>query len=183
MSLKHGLLGLLSYGQMTGYELDKTFKDSLYYFWPAQTSQIYRELNEMERLEWLTSEIIIQTDKPNRKLYHITASGEAELQNWLSENSLEKEFQVRSLFLLKLFFSGERTPKENLDTLKEYRAKCLDELKALEQVGGKIEHYADNTRNPHDSVYWKLTAQFGKLHTQMCLDFADEAIRTLAGLL
>lgn len=98
MSLKHGLLGLLNYGKMTGYDLDKTFKDSPYYFWPAQTSQIYRELNEMERLGWLTSEIIFQTDKPNRKLYGITASGEVELRNWLAENSLEKEFQIRSLF-------------------------------------------------------------------------------------
>ena len=26
MSLKHGLLGLLNYGSMTGYELDKAFK-------------------------------------------------------------------------------------------------------------------------------------------------------------
>lgn len=112
MSLKHGLLGLLNYGKMTGYDLDKTFKDSLYYFWPAQTSQIYRELNEMERLGWLTSEIIFQTDKPNRKLYSITASGEAELRNWLAGNSLEKEFQIRSLFLLKLFFSGKKVLKK-----------------------------------------------------------------------
>lgn len=29
MSLKHGLLGLLSYSDMTGYELGKAFQDSL----------------------------------------------------------------------------------------------------------------------------------------------------------
>lgn len=183
MSLKHGLLGLLNYGKMTGYDLDKTFKDSLYYFWPAQTSQIYRELNEMERLGWLTSEIIFQTDKPNRKLYSITALGEVELQNWLAENSLEKEFQIRSLFLLKLFFSGEKSPRENLETLKEYKAKCLDELKDLEQVSGKIEHYAESTQNIHDSVYWNLTARFGELHIKMCLKFADEAIQALEDIL
>ncbi len=31
MSLKHGLLGLLNYGNMTGYDIDRTFKDSLFY--------------------------------------------------------------------------------------------------------------------------------------------------------
>lgn len=35
MSLKHGLLGLLNYGNMTGYDIDRTFKDSLFLFWQA----------------------------------------------------------------------------------------------------------------------------------------------------
>lgn len=47
MSLSHGLLGLLNYTDMTGYDLAKTFQDSLCYFWQAQTSQVYRELNKM----------------------------------------------------------------------------------------------------------------------------------------
>ena len=42
MALKQGLLGLLNYGEMTGYELAKVFNDSLSFFWQAQTSQIYR---------------------------------------------------------------------------------------------------------------------------------------------
>ena len=45
VSLKHGLLGLLNYQPMTGYELDKEFKESLAYFWQAKPQQIYRELN------------------------------------------------------------------------------------------------------------------------------------------
>ena len=76
MSLKHGLLGLVSSeGSMTGYELDKFFKNSLNYFWQAKTSQIYRELKAMEDLGWLTSERVIQEDKPNKKVYSITAEG------------------------------------------------------------------------------------------------------------
>lgn len=84
MSLKHGLLGLLNYGSMTGYELDKIFRDSLSFFWQAKTSQIYRELDTMECHGWLTSERIIQNDKPNKRVYTITDSGKEELGNWLS---------------------------------------------------------------------------------------------------
>ncbi len=51
MALKQGLLGLLNYGEMTGYELAKAFNDSLSFFWQAQTSQIYRELNQLEGLQ------------------------------------------------------------------------------------------------------------------------------------
>ena len=47
--LKHGILGLISTGDKTGYEIMTVFRDSLKHFWTAQTSQIYRELRTMER--------------------------------------------------------------------------------------------------------------------------------------
>ena len=68
MSLKHGLLGLLNYSSMTGYELDKAFKVSLSFFWQAKTSQIYRELDAMETNGWLSSQRIIQSEKPNKRV-------------------------------------------------------------------------------------------------------------------
>ena len=46
--LKHGILGLISYGDKTGYEIKAVFRDSLRHFWPVQTSQIYRELRALE---------------------------------------------------------------------------------------------------------------------------------------
>ena len=46
--LKHGILGLLSYGDMTGYQIMTVFRDSLSHFWVAQTSQIYREMQGLE---------------------------------------------------------------------------------------------------------------------------------------
>ena len=182
MSLKHGLLGLLSYGSMTGYELDKTFKDSLFLFWKAQTSQIYRELNGMEQSGWLTSEIVYQTDKPNKKLYSLTESGRKELHDWLSENNLDNEFQTRSTFLMKLFFSGEKNTGDNIKMLKEYKVRCLEELDALKTVGGSIEHYSQFTSQNREPVYWGLTARFGELHLKACLEFAEEAIKTLEEL-
>ena len=38
--LKHGILGLLNYHQLTGYEIMTTFRDSLLFFCNAQTIQI-----------------------------------------------------------------------------------------------------------------------------------------------
>lgn len=182
MSLKHGLLGLLNYGKMTGYDLDRTFKDSLFMFWQAQTSQVYRELNSMEQQGWLTSEIIIQTDKPNKKLYSLTDLGRFELQNWLKESCLENEFQNRSAFLMKLFFSGQRDIRENIAMLKEYQAKCLEEITALEKANSSIEHYQHNITEKQDPIYWMLTARFGAFHYKACYDFAEEAISTLESL-
>lgn len=182
MSLKHGLLGLLNYGQMTGYEIDKTFKNSFFLFWNAQTSQIYRELNGMEKRKWLTSEIVFQTDKPNKKIYSITDSGKQELQNWLAKSRLDSEFQTRSTFLMKLFFSGGRDIQDNIAMLKEYKEKCLDELADLESADYSIEHCNQNSKENQDAVYWRLTARFRALHIKACHDFAEEAIKTLEDL-
>lgn len=51
--LKHGILGLLNYHDMTGYEIMQTFRDSLRFFWSAQTSQIYRELQKLDEKGWV----------------------------------------------------------------------------------------------------------------------------------
>ena len=51
--LKHGILGLLNYGDMTGYEIREIFNKSLNFFWQAQSSQIYRELRTLEKNGWI----------------------------------------------------------------------------------------------------------------------------------
>ena len=179
MSLKHGLLGLLNYGKMTGYELDKAFKDSLNFFWQAQTSQIYRELNAMEKLGWLTSEIVFQTDKPNKRQYAITEAGRAELRAWLQESSLDSEFQTRSAFLMKFFFSGERSVDENIEMLKNYRKRCAEVMAALDETDGSIEQYRPIAGTDRQALYWGLTAAFGKFQIKTCMDWADYAMKKL----
>ena len=64
--LKHGILGLLSYGDMTGYQIMTVFRDSLRHFWVAQTSQIYRELQGLEKNGWIAAVHVEQAGKPQR---------------------------------------------------------------------------------------------------------------------
>ena len=86
--LKHGILGLLNYHEMTGYEIMETFRDSLNYFWDAKTSQIYRELQGLEQKEWVSKTIVPQSGKPDKKVYSITATGQEELLQWLADDDL-----------------------------------------------------------------------------------------------
>lgn len=182
MSLKHGLLGLLNYGSMTGYELDRAFKDSLNFFWQAQTSQIYRELNAMEKLGWLKSKIVFQQDKPNKKQYYITDAGRLELKSWLKESTSDNEPQIRSAFLMKLFFSGERSIDENIAMLKKYKKEWTDAMAALGETDGIIEHYL-SAGTSERALYWKMVADFGKSYIQMCIDWAEKNIKILENLL
>ena len=161
MSLKYGLLGLLNYGEMTGYELDKAFKDSLEFFWQGQTSQVYRELNAMEKAGWLSSKIEVQTGKPNRKIYAITKQGRAEFMEWLRpgtglfqngtaapDGSVLEALHLRSTFLMKLFFSGELKREETIAFIRSFRDECRAVLRKIKTAPDNIGIYTKKLKHP-----------------------------------
>ena len=67
---------------MTGYEIMEVFRDSLRFFWNAQTSQIYRELQGLEQKNWVNKTYVPQQGKPDKNIYAITEEGKAELLKW-----------------------------------------------------------------------------------------------------
>jgi len=62
-------LGLLNYGDMTGYEIMKVFRDSLSFFWTANTSQIYRELNTLKKDGFVTDIVVNKPESPTKKCF------------------------------------------------------------------------------------------------------------------
>ena len=109
--LKHGILGLIGYGDKTGYEILAVFRDSLNYFWSAQTSQIYRELHWLEEHGAVTHTVVKGDGRPDSKLYTITEDGRRELIRWLGT---ENGFDTRSKLLMLTFFRGELPREENI---------------------------------------------------------------------
>jgi len=179
MSLKHGLLGMLSCeGPTTGYDLDKFFKSSLALFWSAKTSQIYRELSTMEGVGWLTSERVVQDDKPNKRVYSITEDGRAELVSWLTAaDSGLRGSGMRSAFLMRLFFSGEIGKEQALKLLLEYRDTAEAFARGIEQAIKDIA--ADEADYPEHALYWKLAAMHGEMSYKAGLEWANKAIELL----
>ena len=176
MSLKHGLLGLLSCGgPTTGYELDKFFKHSLAYFWQAKTSHIYRELSAMESQGWLTSERVFQEEKPNKRVYSLTDAGKAELLNWLCLP--DSSGGVKSAFLMRIFFSGEVGGSQALKLIHEYRDRCIALLPDISQVKETITQ-REAVYSKH-VTYWKLTALHGEISLRAGIEWANMAIEIL----
>ena len=181
MSLKHGLLGLLNYGSMTGYELDKAFKASLAFFWQAKTSQIYRELDAMEQNGWLTSERIVQTEKPNKRVYTITNSGKSELNNWLSlpEENIADAMRVKSAFLMRVFFAGETETEQVLAMLRMYRDKCRESKKMLGSARAASSEYGMTLEDDQKMKFWFLSILYGESYYNAGIDWAEKAIAML----
>lgn len=182
MSLKHGLLGLLNNQAMTGYELDKEFKESLAHFWQATASQIYYELDKMEQKGWLVSERVVQEEKPNKRVYSITERGKTEFFDWLSspEADIQHATRIKSVFFMRLFFAGETSQKQALELLYAYRAQCLADLDEMEKA--KQQFSQIEKRYPAEElIYTKLIMMNGEMMRQTRLAWVEKAIEMLAG--
>ena len=175
--LKHGILGLLHYHEMTGYEIMEVFRDSLNFFWNAKTSQIYRELQELERKEWAVKRIVPQSGKPDKNVYSVTEAGKEELLRWLGEENLG--LQSRIPILMKVFFLGERNREENIGYFQQVKEWCESFLKSLEAVPSSIGAYGSMVGEREKGLYWQMTVEYGRKSLKMQIEWAQDCIRML----
>ena len=177
--LKHGILGLLNYKEMTGYEIMETFRDSLNYFWDAKTSQIYRELQGLEQKEWVNKTVVPQSGKPDKNIYSITTAGWEELLRWLADDDLG--LRVKTPVLMKVFFLGERSVEDGIRYFESVKETCELFLKSLESVPQYIDTYSNMIGQKDKALYWQMTAEYGRRSTQMQIEWARDCIRRLEG--
>lgn len=175
--LKHGILGLLNYKEMTGYEIMLVFRDSLRFFWSAHTSQIYRELQALEAKGWAKKTPVPQHGKPDKNIYAISPKGRKELLRWLSEGELGLE--TRSPILMKVFFFGEQKREESIRYFKALKEYCHIFLEALNEVPGHIEAYSVYLDDPEKAAYWQMTVDYGRRNMRMHMDWAQSCIEKL----
>ncbi len=55
------------------------------YFWSAKHSQIYPELARLEEGGYVVHRVVEQRERPDKKVYGITASGREALRTWITE--------------------------------------------------------------------------------------------------
>ncbi len=177
--LKHGILGLLNYRQLTGYEIMIVFRDSLRFFWNAQTSQIYRELQTLEARGWVEKTPVPQQSRPDKNIYTLTPSGHEELLRWLSDG--EPELSSRSHILMKVFFLGERSREDNIRYFEGLQEYCGIILRSLDGAREHIGEYRAYIDDPGKAVYWEMTVDYGCRNMQMYIDWAQSCIDRLKG--
>ncbi len=177
--LKHGILGLINYHQMTGYEIMQVFRDSLRFFWSAQTSQIYRELQTLETKGWVDKATVSQQSRPDKNIYTITPEGSEELLRWLSDG--KPEHKTRNAILMKVFFLGERSRKENIRYFEGFKAYCEIILQSLDATTDHIREYSTVLNEQNKADYWEMTVDYGRRAMQMEIDWAQSCIDRLKG--
>lgn len=177
MSLRNSLLGLLSYGPMTGYDLKTIFETSVNHFWEASASQIYRDLSELERHGFVTAHIEPQEGRPDKKVYTITETGKQAFVEWLNDFPLRLNPSIRMDFLVRVFFGSKIPPTD----LKYQFQKFIKENEADLK---HIDSHKDNAFKNHDSpdedqFFWGLTVKLGYLSAKISIEWAEECIKEL----
>jgi len=175
--LKHGILGLINYREMTGYEIMQAFRDSLNFFWKAQTSQIYRELQTLEKKKWVEKTFVPQQGKPDKNMYSITEDGRRELLRWLLDGDLG--LNSRNPALMKVFFMGEQSRENNIRYFEELKTCCRRFLENLESVPKQIEAYSVYLDDKEKSLYWEMTVEYRRRNMQMYMEWAQNCIDRL----
>ena len=126
MAIQYIILGYLSTGNMTGYDLKKAIAAHPLLPWSGNNNQIYKSLKELENQGAIESETVIQYQAPNKRLYKITNPGRAILKHWLYEDV--KPAQSELPLLVKLQFADHLKPKDWFEILIKFRQELFDRL-------------------------------------------------------
>ena len=178
--LKHGILGLLNYKEMSGYEIMIAFRDSLNFFWQVQTSQIYRELQNLKNRGWVTDITVPQHGKPDKNIFSITEEGESELKRWLSNDKIEP---IKNPLLIRTFFRGELPPEENIRFFQAVQAYSISFLKEMERPPESVSFYKKDLNQPEQSIYWNMTIEYGMMYMDMLRRWSETCITQLEKLM
>ena len=83
--IKFLLLGLLASRSRYGYELRALFEELFGGTWELNPGQVYMTLQRLETDGLVTSEIVEQELRPDRRVYTLTEDGRHELKRWTHE--------------------------------------------------------------------------------------------------
>jgi PadR family transcriptional regulator AphA len=138
------VLGMLSLGPRSGYDIKQAVDRSTRFFWAASYGQIYPELRRLENEGLIEGE-----DAPSggrsRRVYRLTKAGGEALREWLFGSTVTIELRDESL--LRLFFA-DFLPREEALLLLEGRKRgheqYLEVLREIERLpGGKDPDFVD----------------------------------------
>lgn len=165
------ILGMLTFGSKSGYDLSKMVESSIGHFFSPAKSQIYSELRRLVTLGFADVEHVNQTVRPNKRLYSITPEGRRELREWLETSEVEPD-SMRSPFLLKMFFGALISREVLISQVKQAHEQAQMELKVLEEVETQI------AGNP-EFFYPNLVLRFGLAHNRASVAWTEQVLREL----
>lgn len=128
MDVKTLCLGILSFGEATGYDIKKYFEQELSHFFGAGYGSIYPALAELAAAGLVDCEERSVEGRPDRKVYRLTGAGRNAFAEAL--RNTEPRHKVRSEFLALLYFS-HMLPTDNLSSVLDRHLVEIERLLGL----------------------------------------------------
>lgn len=160
------LLGLLRQGDMHGYRLIEFIERELSTCTDLKKSTAYFVLDKMVAQGWITRSEEREGNRPPRRVYHITAAGEAQFFALLRENLARHAPPVFGGDI-GLAFLDAVDPHEAIELLAVRRAALVADLEAARAVP------------PHAGA-WQLLIDHRVIHLEGELRWLDDVLARLA---
>jgi PadR family transcriptional regulator AphA len=127
------LLGLLMQEPRHGYELHQFFipPSPLGHIWYLGISRLYKLLQNLEEQGYVEVAVETQETRPDKKVYHVTASGKEAFLGWL-QTPVKGVRSIRVEFLGKLFLAQSLGPAMVQRLLDRQTESCEELLHTLE---------------------------------------------------
>jgi len=153
------LLALLAKEPAHGYELKTQLEQIFGEAYPAPNiGQIYVTLQRLERDGLVCSQDVVQTTRPNKRVYELTDAGREAVINWIDQPS--EGPRVRDEFFMKLALSPHTGTSDRLGLINRQRRYYLAQLRSLSELAVAAER-----RIP------RLLIEGAMLHLQADLDW------------
>jgi DNA-binding PadR family transcriptional regulator len=167
---EYAVLGLLAFGERSGYDLARAADRSIVFIWTPSRSQIYKVLPRLVAAGLASSRAVEQQRRPDKALYRVTPAGMRVLRAWIDEVE-EDPAGGSSVFLLKVLFGGFTEPEAAAAQLEAYR----------DYAARRLERYEEIERNPSPerTIFGLLALQHGIAHARATTEWADRALAAL----
>ncbi|MCX4747537.1 PadR family transcriptional regulator [Kitasatospora sp. NBC_01287] len=176
MALRHAVLAALLDGEYSGYQLAKAFDVGVANFWHALPQQLYAELAKLEGEGLVEGRQVVQETRPNKRLFHVTDAGRAELERFAEAAS--KPSFIRDDLLVKVHSADRIGTAPVIEQLQE-RATAAEgkiELLAamLRQLRGDLDEDEYLRRGERIGPYLTCLRglSFEQEHRDWCLRIA-----------
>jgi len=156
------VLGWISFGPATPYDLKRLSARSVGYFWEFPHSQLYAEPARLTELGLLEEEHEQQGRR--RRVYSITEAGRQALEDWLREPTSDAP-QIRDIGLLKLFFGGTLEPEDIVALARAQEQSHRDKLSTYEEIARTV---------PEEAAFGHATLRAGLAFERAFIEFWNE---------
>jgi DNA-binding PadR family transcriptional regulator len=174
---RFAILGVLSLGAMSGYDVKKLIERSIAHFWSESYGQIYPVLNRLAAEGYAERRREKQRGKPDRHVYSLTEKGRGELARWLAVPARQEPF--RSELLLKLFLGDAGPVTDSLAQIQHYEAAQRGLLEMYVAIERQLrEEMAGHPQLPFSLV----TLHYGQHRCRAMLAWCAESTRALKRL-
>jgi len=167
----YAILGIITRGPQSGYDIRKQFNASLRFFWSESYGQIYPMLKQLVQDGYAVQ---LESDDPRKKkLYRITQEGQALFQEWLAEPV--NPINYRDELLLKITFATPQDTKVLLTQLQKERDDMEKNIALLSEQEAQARQLYHNRELPA----WMITLRYGIISNEARLRWCEESIQFL----